>query len=404
MEEKKRMTGVASAGRGLLLTGFLVFLATVPVLMLLTGNHSVSWYENRNLATAPELTAESVLNGDYFDGWDDYFSDHIVGRNTICKLYTWLQLRVLGKDIVNDITVCEDVLMLNAGTGGGNIDYVYSSADRMAEENADFAAYVAEMGGAYLYVGVPHQLSYYADRCPDYIYDGQRYLGLVRQEVHDSLDELGVSNINMLSVFDEEGRPEEYYYDTDHHYTIYGAFRTYAEIMETLSEQGFSLPVLTEQDVTFHSLPNPFLGTADRKLYGLYGSAYTADYFELNEPIAYERSDWSSGTRTDAPVFALPATDEEYVTYSLYMGGDYSRTVIDTGRDELPNVLIFGDSYTNVLECILYSSFNEMHSLDMRYYDAMSLREYIAEYRPDVVICVRADNSYLLDTGNGDLS
>lgn len=404
MEKKERKSNIAAAGRVLLLAGFLLLIAAVPVLMLLTENDSVSWYENRSLATAPELTAESVLNGDYFDGWDDYFSDHMVGRDTLCKFYTWLELRLLHKSVVNDITVCEDVLLLNAGAGGGDIDYVYGSADSMAEENADFAAYVESLGGTYLYVGVPHQLSYYADRCPSYIYDGQRYLSLVRREVHDSLDELGVHNINMLDVFDAEGRPEAYYYDTDHHYTLYGAFRTYTEIMSALSDLGFELPVLRTEDVTFRSLPNPFLGTADRKLYGLYGSSYTADYFELNEPIAYERYDWASGTRTDAPVFPLPATAEEYTSYNFYMGGDYSRTVIDTGRDSLPNVLVFGDSYTNVLECILYTSFNEMHSLDMRYYDEMSLREYVAAYKPDVVICVRADNSYLLGTGNGDLS
>ena len=68
--------------------------------------------------------------------------------------------------------------------------------------------------------------------------------------------------------------------------------------------------------------------------------------------------------------------------YTAYMGGDIGETVIDTGRDELPNILIYGDSFTNPLECLMYYSFNEMHSIDLRYYKDMTLEDYIRLYQP----------------------
>ena len=86
----------------------------------------------------------------------------------------------------------------------------------------------------------------------------------------------------------------------------------------------------------------------------------------------------------------------------LYMGGDIAETVIRTDRPELPNALIFGDSFTNPVECLAYYSFNELRSVDLRHYTVQSLSDYIAAYQPDVVLCVRDYQSLLLREFNGD--
>ena len=81
---------------------------------------------------------------------------------------------------------------------------------------------------------------------------------------------------------------------------------------------------------------------------------------------------------------------------------DIAETVIRTDRPELPNALIFGDSFTNPVECLAYYSFNELRSVDLRHYTAQSLSDYIAAYQPDVVLCVRDYQSLLLREFNGD--
>ena len=88
------------------------------------------------------------------------------------------------------------------------------------------------------------------------------------------------------------------------------------------------------------------------------------------------------------------------MTYNLYMGGDHGETIIRTDRPELPSALVFGDSFTNALETVLYASFNETRSLDLRHYTERSLREYIEDYRPDVVICVRNNTFFYVNDGN----
>ena len=107
------------------------------------------------------------------------------------------------------------------------------------------------------------------------------------------------------------------------------------------------------------------------------------------------------GAAAEATVYALPGSDAEPLTYGLYMGGDIAETVIQTDRPELPNALIFGDSFTNPVECLAYYSFNELRSVDLRHYTAQSLSDYIAAYQPDVVLCVRDYQALLSREFNG---
>jgi hypothetical protein len=83
------------------------------------------------------------------------------------------------------------------------------------------------------------------------------------------------------------------------------------------------------------------------------------------------------------------------------MGGDFGETVLETNRPELPDVLIFGNSFTNALETLLYASFDETRILDLRHYTGGSLKDSIAEHQPDIVLCVMNDTFYYTTTGNG---
>lgn len=97
----------------------------------------------------------------------------------------------------------------------------------------------------------------------------------------------------------------------------------------------------------------------------------------------------------------LPENEDELVTYSVYMGGDIGESVITTNRPKLPNILIYGDSFTNPLETLLWTQANELQSIDFRYYTQCTLKDYIAEHKPDIVICVRDETTFLSEAGNG---
>lgn len=172
----------------------------------------------------------------------------------------------------------------------------------------------------------------------------------------------------MRSEYEALGRPKEFYSLTDHHYTFHGALAAYQVLLRRINEDtGMGLKILTTDDMQIKQLPNPYLGSRNRKLHGLRYMGEHAAYAVLNDPIPYSR--WDNGRRTDAPVFRLPAGDAVITDYGFYMGQDYAETIIRTYREGLPNALIFGESFTNAMETLLYTAFNETRSLDMRHYD-----------------------------------
>ena len=122
----------------------------------------------------------------------------------------------------------------------------------------------------------------------------------------------------------------------------------------------------------------------------------------FREDIPFTRLDnWQE---VASAVYALPATEDEALTYGLYMGGDIAETCIRTDRSSLPTALIFGDSFTNAVESLAYYSFDEMRSVDLRHYKTQSISDYIAAYQPDVVICIRDYEALLSRSDNGGLS
>ena len=117
------------------------------------------------------------------------------------------------------------------------------------------------------------------------------------------------------------------------------------------------------------------------------------------EPVAYERFD--NGKPSSTPLYITYEDPNHLTTYNLYMGGDFGETVLKTNRPELPNALIFGDSFTNAMEPLLYTAFNETHILDLRHYTEQSLADYISAYQPEIVLCISNDTFFYTPTGNG---
>ena len=208
--------------------------------------------------------------------------------------------------------------------------------------------------------------------------------------------------LDMWPVLDTAGNPREYYSMADYHYQFGGAYLTYRAILERLSaELGTELTILDGNSLAVETLPNPYLGSRGRKLFGLEDCGEHLTIGLPRAPVPFTRTD--NGTETAPTVYALPATGTEGVLYSLYMGGDVGETVIETNRPDLPSILIYGDSFTNPVECLAYYSFDEMRSIDLRHYREMPLADYIRLHQPDIVVGIRDYEALLSTDYNGNL-
>lgn len=270
----------------------------------------------------------------------------------------------------------------------------------MAEELARLRDVVEAYGGYFCYTAVPGQYAYYSESYPDFLNNREAYTALEVPALTQAMAKRGMDLLDMGAVLDTAGNPIEYYSTADYHYQFGGAYLTYRAILERLNtELDTELAILDGHSLTVETLPNPYLGSRGRKLFGLEDCGERLTIGLPKDPVLFTRFD--NGRETAPMVYALPATGAEEVLYSLYMGGDIGETVIQTHRPELPSILIYGDSFTNPVECLAYYSFDEMRSLDLRHYLEMSLADYIRLYQPDIVVGIRDYEALLSTDYNG---
>jgi hypothetical protein len=380
---------------------FLVFLFIIMTVTIAKPKETASYYENRLLASAPVYDFVSFTNGDYFGGWEDYLVDHSAGRNTLLKLSTYIDTHVIHRPVVNEVVVTDDMLL-----GFNEFETVDTgSISKNSREMSDHLAFlnnvILDYGGDFYYVAVPGQYTYFSDKYPNYLNNRDEYTKIELAQFKMDMTERGVALLDMGDVFQSMGNPANMYSEADYHFSYYGAYVTYQTIMNAINantEQ--KLTMLTEDDITFEKLDNTYMGSRMRKLCNVWESTEKLVIGYPNQSIPFTRTD--NGTLNEPTVYALPPNAWENVTYSIYMGGDNAETVIDTGREELPSILVYGDSFTNPVETLIYYSFGVMRSVDLRSYKDMSLVEYIQRYQPDVVVCIRDYEALLSADGNGN--
>lgn len=373
------------------------------VLFLLKPKETVSYYENRTLAEKPAFSLSGLWDGSYFSEWEDYIGDHAVGRSTLLRLHTQLDLDVWKRPTVNDIVPTEDGKLLAYYPDAARTEQqIAADSAAMAEQCAAVNDLVTSYGGTFLYVAVPGQTSYFADSYPWFLSEQPEQFEPQRTALSAALSARGVPFLDLGDVYASLGNPDSFYSATDHHYTYSGAFAAYQAILQQVNQlSGLNFKVYTSEKMQFDTLENPFIGSRLRKIYGLADSEEHLTIGTFRQPVAFRR--YEHGVPAAASCYALPSDSAQEISFTVYMGGDSAETCIQTDRPQLPNLLIFGDSFTNPLETLLYASCNEMRSLDLRHYQDQSLYDYVSAYRPDVVLCVRDYSVLLSPDGNGTL-
>lgn len=381
---------------------FLAVIFMIPVMTKIQNNVGISQFENRALALPPELNKETLFSGEFFNGWEEYLSDNIFARNYWIKSYTFFNMYVLNKEKVNNIVIGKEgtLLPFRSYNTQLNLEYFRGNIRKLTDNMKELDSFISEYGGKFIFIGVPEQSSFLRDKYKSYYKDNEAYVLNNESTMFDELSKKGIDYINMNERFRSSG-DENYYLKTDHHFSFRGAYKTYSDLITKLIDDYFLniRPKLEEKEMDIITLPNPMIGSKNRQLYYLYPTDDKVEIAYPKEMIDYELT---INNKKYDDVYFISDDVNERPSYGVYMGGDHAETVIKTNRENLPNLLIFGDSFTNALEPLLYYHFNETRALDLRHYKELSLYEYIDKYKPDVVLMVRDDLTYGGLQGNGN--
>lgn len=371
---------------------FFGVIAALSVGGLVRPDRSSSALEQRSLAQRPPVWWADLVSGEFGRKAESYLSDQFPARDRWVRYYTALNLRVLGKTAMNGVVVGRDGVLLADLSSNKE----FTEAQIAAELDATMAQFeeldglVRSYGGTLLVVGHPTKSSFLqADYPSGFGFPDD--LARIAPRYFAALDAHGIANLDTAAVFDAH-RSEKLYYLTDHHWTLRGAYLTYAATMERLG-----VTPLRESDLDMVTLPNEFVGSLNRKIAMESPKVEKVTLATPKVPIPYTRV---QDGKTSSSLFRAHPKGKA-IAYGIYDQGDRAEVVIDTDRPALPTLLLVGDSFTNAVETLIWTGFDESRYLDLRHYTKTSLLEYVEKYKPDFVVTLVRDERYLYRNGNG---
>ena len=347
--------------------------------------------ENRALQRFPKWNMEEALDGKYFTALDAYFSDQLYGREGIYEGYVRANI-ALRLPRVKDVVLGRDDKLL------AFYEYDRDTKKELRDKEIRVAGnyrviralndIMMARGGQFLYVQMPAKRVLLAENYPPFYRNYADTTPLEFDRFNQKMAEMGIPTLDLRGDF--EGR--DAYFATDHHINQRGAEIAYDAMMNALN--------IPASDFAWQTVNLPMQGSFNREIAGVWASD---DRIAIAMPEggypAFNRVDYDylrDEIKENQPLVHIE-TKTGYLRYNAYMGKDYARTVIETNRPELPNLLMIGDSFTNILEPLMLCSFNASHYLDMRYLPAdFSLEAYIEENDIDHLVMVyTAPLSYL---------
>lgn len=342
--------------------GFLSLLAGLLLLFAFQPKTIFSELENRSLQSKPELSWDRIRSQQYAKDAELYVTDHFPFRNGFIAAKSKLEQLRLQKE--------------NNGVFLGDDDYLFEKFERPDYE--ELGSYVDALGQFAAnhpatnlsFMLAPNSIGLYPDRLP-WLADAYP-----QKDVHEWIGERLGSEITFLDGFDflsgEENSGDgvsaerQLYYRTDHHWTSYGAYIAYRAYAESMGWEP-----LAEADFRIRKVTDSFLG-----------SYHTKSQFGGVDPDSIEIYEPKQAVATELHIADTDETgdslyDESHLEkkdkYAYFQGGVHALVTVksELSEDEadLGKLLIVKDSYAHSMLPFLTSHVEEIHMIDVRYYN-----------------------------------
>ena len=316
--EKRQSSAFLRIVSILFTAGIIAFLVLSGFFTLIRKPEFSSYYENRSLEAVPEYSSAGVLDGSYFSSLNTYLQEHTVGRNTLLRWETFLNLDILQRPVVNDVVIGNDVLLAWQDFWIYGQDDLKASAEAAADRIAKHARTTEENGGRFYYIAVPHQALAFSNEYPHYLQSHEDYCRDASSFLADALQARSVSFLDMWKVFQNAGNLVDISSRTDNHFSMIGALETCRCLLEQIWEDtGYETHFLDDENCHVEWLSNHYLGSRSRKLFDLWPSDERLGIVITENEPQYTRTDkasWLVGQQESSCVYSLPSSPERLVS------------------------------------------------------------------------------------------
>jgi hypothetical protein len=352
----------------LLIVLFCIFLCSSALVMISSDKSVSSDDEKRRLATLPPIPQSVGQLRGFFKGLDDYFNDHFGFReHYIHRYHRELQKRfnisavhervIQGLDgwfFYNRFNQLEDFFGMNPLPG--------SLLDAWFADLRQRQKWVESQGIYYLYMPIPNKQSIY----PEQVMDGGKIKkGTSRfEQFLEKIDYmLPEFMVDLFSLLDPEQHERRLYYKTDTHWTQYGGYLAYLELMQKIKKR----------------FPNQEFRTE----------------FEFVDGVEVQGGDLARLSLQPALTEIIPQMKKfkrchkpnTYLPYNLSdtENRDGRNSFVRTCPEKRLTALVFRDSFFRSVEPYFSENFKEVVYL-YKYYDQRNVEEMIAYYKPDIIV------------------
>ncbi|WP_297377076.1 hypothetical protein [uncultured Helcococcus sp.] len=355
--------------------GFVFFLILISILTIykMTGQESFLESENRYKTKLIKPNKENLLNGEFTSNLEESINDNLILRNKILSAQNYLDIKVFSKYKISDVIFSQDKTKLfRFREDEGKVDEEKLKEDLENWEKINNK--LTKLDVKLIVVGFPDQSHIFTDQYPYFAFNNEGKYQESRKLFFNRLDEIGIENIDMDAYLRKDR--EQFYTKTDHHPNFYAAMEAYKIILDKLSNEGIKLDNVINKSNLLYGDYN-LVGAHTRKIFNYIKEDFKMPYLQAKESIPYTRQDKEDFGKE---IFK----NTQY--YASYMGGDSEFTLIDTNRKDLPNIMLIGDSTSNMLESIFWMNANKFISLDFRKIKDKTIEDYVEEYEPDIII------------------
>ena len=353
---------------------FCLFIFGFGVAHFILPDRDFSEQENRYLAQFKAPTVETLRSGQFMEDFEDYVVDQFPLRDS------WIQLkalseRALGKKENNGVYF---------GTDGQTLFAQFNAPSQ--EELAERVGYVNALADK-------TDIPVYFSLIPDKTYAWSYLLPANAPKVDDgstisAAQTLCGENVKYIELRHSLSDRDSFY-RTDHHWTTMGANRAHLWLMRNLKDVGW-----TGSDYPLTLQSDSFYGTT----WSSSGAGWVKPdsiYTMIPEGGARGHvtvTGYPEGSPVESSLYH-PEKLEVKDKYAFFLGGNQPLCVIKNPDAEGGKLLVVRDSYADALAPFLAEEFQEVHLLDLRYYN-LPVRQYAEANDIDTILVLYAASNF----------
>lgn len=332
----------------LFITLFILSLLLPAVLTFALPTKDFSENENRSLASMPKINSKNVMSGNFQEDFSNYINDQNPFRENGIKLSTAFKI-LLGQKEINDVYIGKDNYYFSKFT---NESYSKNRMNSTFEIISDFSNKAKIPTKVML---IPSPGTILKDKLPKSApyYDENVVFEKAKEKLSSSL-------IDLRTLFLDNSNDNQLYFRTDHHFTADGAYIAYTEYCKELG-----IPHKPKDFFDLTKVSENFYGTLYSKTLDPF--AVPDDIYIPNHipdvSITYDQED---PIKSPFDFTFLEKKDK----YSIYFGGNHSKVVINTNKNNGKQLLLIKDSFANSFVPYLFDDFEKIVMIDLRYFNS----------------------------------